>query len=277
MPTVSVIITTYNRAQFLKEAIESVLNQSYQDFELIVIDDGSEDETQEIVDSYGDRIEYHFQKNAGISCTRNRGLEHAKGEYIAFLDSDDLWKRHKLRMQMEFFERNAESHICYTDEIWIRNGLRVNPKKTHQKYSGWIFHHCIPLCIISLSSAMMRSRLFQSVGLFDEQLPVCEDYDLWLRVSLIIPIHFIPQPLIIKRGGHADQLSHKYWGMDRFRIIALEKILTNPHITDDQREAVVRDIIKRCDILSAGSQKREKTSEWALYDKKKHQYEGLLR
>jgi glycosyltransferase involved in cell wall biosynthesis len=277
MPAVSVIIPTYNRARFLGEAIESVLNQSYRDFELIVIDDGSEDETEQIVRSYGNHITYHFQKNAGISCARNKGLHYARGEHIAFLDSDDLWKKQKLHTQMDYFKKNADARICYTDESWIRNGLRVNPKKIHQKYSGWIFHHCIPLCIISLSSAMMHRKLFQSVGSFDEQLPACEDYDLWLRVSLVTPIHFIPKQLIVKRGGHEDQLSHKYWGMDRFRITALEKILTNPHMTEQQREAVIRDIIRRCEILATGSQKRGNIPEWTVYDEKKRQYESVLR
>jgi len=275
MPTVSVIIPTYNRAGFLAEAIESVLSQSYQDFELIIIDDGSEDQTREVVRSFGDGIVYHFQPNAGISSARNRGLECARGTYIAFLDSDDLWKRHKLRIQMEFFEEHPESLICYTDEVWIRKGIRVNQKKIHRKYSGWIFPRCLPLCIISLSSAVMHTDLFAAVGAFDESLPACEDYDLWLRVSLYTPIHFLPEHLIIKRGGHADQLSHAYWGMDRFRISALEKILGNPRLTSEQRELVTADIARRCDILVAGSRKRGKTDLGVEYEQKRHMYKGM--
>ena len=277
MPKVSVIITTYNRAQFLTEAIESVLNQSYQDFELIIIDDGSDDNTKEVLKPYQDRLSYFYQKNSGISKSRNEGLSNAQGEYIAFLDSDDLWKRRKLEKQVGFLEKDEKHQMCYTDEIWIRSGVRVNPKKVHSKFSGWIFQHCIPLCIISLSSAVMERKLFDQIGLFDEGLPACEDYDLWLRASLITPIHFIPEPLIIKRGGHPDQLSHKYWGMDRFRITALEKILSNPHLAHDQKDLVVRDIVRRCEILAQGSLKREKRKESTFYKQMKQHYESLLR
>lgn len=276
MPKVSVIIPTYNRASFLLEAIDSVFNQSYQDFELIIIDDGSDDDTREVLVPYQNRLSYYYQENSGISKARNRGLSFAQGEYVAFLDSDDQWKRRKLERQMEIFEGTDEAQMCYTDETWIRNGIRVNPKKVHQKYSGWIFEHCIPLCIISLSSAMMHRGLFDTVGTFDEKLPACEDYDLWLRVSLITPIQFIPEPLIVKSGGHPDQLSHKYWGMDRFRITALEKILSNPRLTNDKRELVLRDIARRCEILAQGCEKRGKLEETATYRHKKEQYESQL-
>ncbi|UCE17691.1 MAG: glycosyltransferase [Gemmatimonadota bacterium] len=277
MPKVSVIIPTYNRAAFLPEAIDSVLHQSYQDFELILIDDGSDDDTRDILKPYQGRLNYHYQENAGISKTRNTGLRIAQGEFIAFLDSDDLWTRRKLEKQMEIFEQIDEAEICYTDEVWIRKGVRVNPKKYHRKYTGWIFQYCIPLCIISLSSALIRRNLFAQVGLFDEQLPACEDYDLWLRASLVTPIHFIPEPLIIKRGGHPDQLSQKYWGMDRFRITALENILKHPNLTDDQRGLVIRDIVRRCEILAQGYEKRGKTKEWNIYRRKKEHYERFLR
>lgn len=277
MPKVSVIIPTYNRASFLHEAIDSVLHQSYQDFELILIDDGSDDDTRDILKPYQGRLNYHYQENAGISKTRNTGLRIAQGEFIAFLDSDDLWTRRKLEKQMEIFEQIDEAEICYTDEVWIRKGVRVNPKKYHRKYTGWIFQYCIPLCIISLSSALIRRNLFAQVGLFDEQLPACEDYDLWLRASLVTPIHFIPEPLIIKRGGHPDQLSQKYWGMDRFRITALENILKHPNLTDDQRGLVIRDIVRRCEILAQGYEKRGKTKEWNIYRRKKEHYERFLR
>ena len=276
MPKVSVIIPTYNRAQFIGEAIHSVLKQSFQDFELIIIDDGSEDNTKEILKPYQDHLSYYYQENSGISKARNEGLNHAQGKYIAFLDSDDQWKSRKLEKQIELLEKNSEYQICYTDEIWIRDGLRVNPKKIHSKHSGWIFQHCLPLCIISLSSAMIRRSLFEQIGFFDEQLPACEDYDLWLRASLVTPIHFIPEPLIVKRGGHSDQLSHKYWGMDRFRIVALENILKNPRLADDQRKLVTRDIIRRCEILAQGSEKREKMKEQEFYKHKKEYYESLV-
>ena len=237
---ISVIIPTYNRASFLEEAIHSVLDQDYfaspnqvSLFELLIIDDGSTDNTEEIVRSFGDRVKYHHQANKGISASRNLGLRLAKGDYIAFLDSDDLWKKAKLRMQMNLMEHLSGTKVCYTEEMWIRKGIRVNPKKKHQKHSGWIFDKVLPLCLLSLSSALFEREVFEEVGHFDEELPVCEDYDFGIRVAQKFPVHLIPRPLIVKRGGHLDQLSKKFWGMDRFRIKALEKFWR--HLLHPQR------------------------------------------
>jgi glycosyltransferase involved in cell wall biosynthesis len=258
MPLVSVIIPTFNRSNVSYEAIESVLNQSFQDFELIVVDDGSTDGTLELLETYGDRIQCYFQENKGPSAARNLGIKNATGLYLSFLDSDDLWLPDKLCTQMDLIFSNPDIKICYTDEIWIRNGVRVNPKKRHQKYSGWIFEYCLALCIISPSSVLLHRDIFNNVGVFDENLIVCEDYDLWLRVSLKYPITFINKPLIIKRGGHSDQLSHKYWGMDLFRITAIEKILANPELAEEQRTVAVKTLEKMCRIVGNGYLKRGK-------------------
>ena len=153
---------------------------------------------------------------------------------------------------MTFLDENPHYPLCYTDEIWIRRGKRVNPMLKHTKYSGWIFEKCLPLCTISPSSAMMRKTLFSRVGLFDEALPVCEDYDFWLRVSARFPIFFIDKKLIIKRGGHPDQLSNRSWGNDRYRVIALEKLLSEPYVGPEEREMVLKEMKKKCQILSAG-------------------------
>ena len=199
MPKVSVIIPTYNRLPMLKEAVDSVLAQDFEDFELIVVDDGSTDGTAEEIERYGKRVHLlQHPENRGVSAARNKGILRARGKYIAFLDSDDLWVKGKLKIQVTFLNDNPHYSLCYTDEIWIRKGRRVNPKVKHAKYSGWIFERCLPLCTISPSSAMMRKTLFSKVGLFDESLPVCEDYDFWLRVSARFPIFFINRKLIIK-------------------------------------------------------------------------------
>jgi len=255
---ISIIIPTYNRASFLKEAIQSVLDQDYflsSDpvylFELLIIDDGSTDSTKEIVKAFGDKVKYRYQGNKGISASRNLGLRLAKGDYIAFLDSDDLWKKAKLRMQMNLMEFLAEAAVCYTEEIWIRKGIRVNPKKKHQKHSGWIFDKVLPLCLLSLSSALFSREVFEEVGHFDEELPVCEDYDFGIRVAQKFPVYLIPRPLTVKRGGHPDQLSKKFWGMDRFRIKALEKAL-NLRLTSHQEKLVRQEIVRKCRILVKG-------------------------
>jgi glycosyltransferase involved in cell wall biosynthesis len=268
---ISVIIPTYNRAVFLSEAIQSVFDQDYFEkgtsaplFELWVIDDGSTDRTKEIVRSYGEKIKYYSQEHKGISAARNQGLRISSGEFIAFLDSDDLWLKNKMRAQMSFMEAYPKTMVCYTEEIWVRDGVRVNPRKKHKKYSGWIFDRVLPLCLLSLSSALFRRELFETVGYFDETLPACEDYDFGIRAAYRYPIHLIEQPLIIKRGGHADQLSKMYWGMDRFRVYALEKAL-KLKLTPEQRSEVKRELLKKCQILVEGFQKRNKVEELQKY------------
>ncbi|MFB0565486.1 MAG: glycosyltransferase family 2 protein [Candidatus Aminicenantaceae bacterium] len=268
---ISVIIPSYNRAQFLKQAIQSVLEQDYflseiqsDKFELLVIDDGSTDSTPEIVRSFGSNVKYHFQDNKGISAARNVGLSLARGDYIAFLDSDDLWKKEKLRIQINFMENIPQVKVCYTDEIWIRRGLRVNPKQKHKKYSGWIFDKVLPLCLLSLSSALFKREIFEEVGNFDEEFPVCEDYDFGIRIAQRFPVYLIPRPLIIKRGGHPDQLSHRFWGMDRFRIKALEKAL-NLGLSPQQKMLVRKELVRKCQILIRGFQKRNKKDEAQKY------------
>lgn len=264
---ISVIIPTHNRAGFLKEAVQSVLDQDGFDFggstpdcELHVIDDGSSDETREVVESFGVPIFFSCQDHKGVSAARNFGLRMARGEFIAFLDSDDLWKKNKLKVQMSLMESRPQTMVCYTEEVWERRGAVVNPRKKHRKYSGWIFDKVVPLCLLSLSSALFRREVFDEVGGFDERLPACEDYDLGLRVAHRFPIYLIPTPLIVKRGGHADQLSHKYWGLDRFRVAALEKAL-RLDLSAGQRELIRLEIVKKCRILAAGFEKRNKKPE----------------
>ena len=273
MPKVSVIIPTYNRLPMLKEALDSVLSQDFDDFELIVVDDGSTDGTAEVIKGYGGRVKLlQYPENRGVSAARNQGILKARGKYIAFLDSDDLWVKGKQKIQVAFLDDNPHYPLCYTDEIWIRKGRRVNPKFKHAKYSGWIFEKCLPLCTISPSSAMMRKALFSKVGLFDEALPVCEDYDFWLRVSVRFPIFFINRKLIIKRGGHSDQLSQRSWGNDRYRVIALEKLLSEPYIRSDERQMILAEMKRKCQILSKGFFKRGNELEGRHYQEMMKQY-----
>jgi glycosyltransferase involved in cell wall biosynthesis len=272
LPLVSVIIPTYNRASWLKGAIDSVLNQTFSNFELLIVDDGSTDNTKELVDSYGDKIKYIFQPNQGPAAARNSGIKNRQVELISFLDSDDRWLKDKLQTQVNLMTADPSIKICYTDEIWIRRGKRVNPKKIHQKYSGWIYQQCLPLCIISPSSVIIHREVFEKVGLFDESLLVCEDYDLWLRVSHHYPIAFINKPLIIKNGGHEDQLSQRLWGMDRFRVKALEKMLQENSLSPEDRKATIAMLHQKCTILANGCFKRSKVDEGNFYLTIKEKY-----
>lgn len=251
---ISVIIPTYNREISLERAIDSVLEQTYRNFELIVIDDGSTDNTVSIIRKFRKRIRYYSRLHGGVSSARNLGLEKSEGTWVAFLDSDDYWLPRKLERQMQCLTENPRWLVLQTDEKWIRHGTVVNPMNKHRKYSGWIFRQCLPLCIVSPSAVIVHQKVFNDVGVFDESLPVCEDYDLWLRIALKYEIGLLPEKLIVKTGGHADQLSKKYWGMDRYRVLALEKILL-AGLDQEQTGLVLDEIIKKLTILSQGRAK----------------------
>jgi len=265
---ISVIIPTYNRSGFLQEAIQSVLDQDHwrtgPEWELLVVDDGSTDDTAEVLRSQAARVAHVRQPHSGVSAARNRGLRLTRGEYVAFLDSDDLWEPHKISRQMRFMRENPGAAVVCSEETWIRNGVFVNPRRKHRKYSGWVFDKFLPLCLLSLSSALFRRRVFEEIGTFDEDLPACEDYDLGIRLAHRFPVHTLPEALIIKRGGHADQLSKKFWGMDRFRVTALEKAL-RLDLSPEQKRLVRSELARRCRILSEGFRKRGKHAEAKAY------------
>jgi len=260
MPEVSVIIPTYNRREFLREALTSVLAQTYHDFELIVVDDGSDDDTAAVVQEFAG-VRYVFQPNHGVSAARNRGVALSSGALLAFLDSDDLWQPRKLEQQVAFFSAHPHARICQTEELWLRHGVRVNPHAKHRKAGGDIFARSLALCLVSPSAVMLRRELFEQVGGFDETLPACEDYDLWLRIAATEPVYLIETPLVIKRGGHADQLSRRYWGMDRFRVTALGKLLDSGRLSAEQRRLVQETLRRKCEILAQGARKRGKDDE----------------
>ncbi len=234
VPFISVIIPTFNRSYCLAETLDSVLGQSFNNYELIIVDDGSTDATPQLLDQYTGRLTHLQTSHAGPSAARNAGIGIARGDYIAFLDSDDLWAPRKLERQIDFFTKNPDARICQTEEIWMRNGVRVNPMKKHKKYSGWIFRQCLPLCIVSPSAVMLHRSVFDHVGIFDESMPACEDYDLWLRIAPHYPIYLIDKPLTIKRGGHDDQQSRTVPALDRLRIQALCKSLASGSLNSAQ-------------------------------------------
>lgn len=265
LPTVSVIIPTFNRWPLVGAAIESVLAQGYAEFEIIVVDDGSTDRTGAELVRFGSRLRLLTQPNRGVSAARNFGARHARGRYLAFLDSDDLWLPEKLAIQTAFMEQNPAVQICQTEEIWIRNGVRVNPKAKHRKPSGDIFIPSLKLCLVSPSAVMLSRELFERVGGFDENLPVCEDYDLWLRIAVDHPVPLIDDALAIKRGGHADQLSRSMWGMDRYRASALQKLL-RAGLDGVRRDAAVEVLRRKIEVLASGARRRGKASEAEAYE-----------
>lgn len=253
---ISVIIPTYNRAHDVEQAISSVLEQTAAPYELIIIDDHSEDDTQRVLEKFKDEITViHNDTNEGVSGSRNSGIEASTGDWIAFLDSDDRWAPKKIESQTRFHATHPEFRISQCDEIWIRNGKRVNPMDKHAKKGGWIFQECIPRCIVSPSAVIIHRDVFQAIGVFDPQLPACEDYDLWLRIAPYYEVGFLNEKLVTRYGGHEDQLSRKYWGMDRFRITAMEKQV-NLELKPEWKKALYEELIFKCGIVATGAKKR---------------------
>ena len=264
-PLVSVIIPTYNRCPLVREAIESVLAQRFRDFELIVVDDGSTDGTVGELGSFGGSLRLVRQDRKGVAAARNSGVAVARGRYIAFLDSDDLWLSNKLAIQTAFMEQNTDFEISQTEEIWLRRGVRVNRKEKHRKASGDIFRRSLDLCLVSPSAVMMTKALFERLGGFDEAFPVCEDYDLWLRIGVERGVALIPTALVVKRGGHPDQLSRSMWGMDRYRIVALQKLLQTG-LRGKERNWVIEVLKRKVGILCQGARKRGREGEAVNYE-----------
>lgn len=266
MTAVSVIIPTFNRAIKTARAVSSVLYQRFTDYEIVVVDDGSTDHTERVLHQFKNRIRYVAHKtNRGVSAARNTGLAASKTPLVAFLDSDDYWLPDKLAVQKAFFDEHPDVLICQTDETWIRNGKRANPGKRHLKPSGDVFKPSLELCLVSPSAVMLRRDLIKELGVFDEDLPACEDYDLWLRIACRYPVFLIPQRLVIKEGGHGDQLSARFKGMDRFRIKSMVKLLRESPLSHSQKKATIKELSRKCHVYGTGCLKRGKETEGAYY------------
>ena len=255
---VSVIIPTFNRKKTLGRAIESVRNQSLSPFEILIIDDGSNDGTKEWVKESFQDIKYIYQNNQGVSSARNKGIKYAYGDWIAFLDSDDEWLPSKLYEQVKAIGSNPEIKFFHTNEIWIRNEVRVNQMKKHKKHGGYIFEKCLDICRVSPSSVLIKKEIFDDIGTFDESLRVCEDYDLWLRITSKYPVVFLDIPLIYKYGGHAGQLSKVNDGIESYRIQSLEKIIKSGVLNTEQKLLAVNALINKMKIYAKGLEKRNK-------------------
>lgn len=262
---ISVVIPTYNRKNFLKEAVESVLRQNNVKKEVIVIDDGSTDGTSDLIKEYP--VKYFFQENKGPSSARNLGILNSKGKYISFLDSDDLWLENKLFHQLKFLKENIDFPIVHTNEIWIRNGKPLKQLKKHKKGGGNQFLRSLELCVISPSSAMMKKDLFEKVGLFDEDFPACEDYEFWLRVTSRYKVGFIEKELVIKRGGHIDQLSKTIPCLDFWRAKAIGKLIKLNWFSDEQKKIAIEYFKKKASVYLDGLKKRKKIKERDDFEK----------
>jgi len=253
----------------LKEAVASVEAQTLARAgrELLVVDDGSSDGTWDWLNGQPPsrlRAFRHGQRR-GPSAARNRGVQEARGEYVAFLDSDDLFLPTKLERQLELLERDRRLVLCHSNEVWIRDGRELRQRPKHEKRGGWIFEHCLPMCRISPSAALVRREALLAVGGFDEELEVAEDYELWLRLTCRHPVGLIEEPLVVKRGGHPDQLSNRYGRIEVFRVEALRRVLAKAPLSPDQRRAAVETLAEKCEVVARGCEKRGRLEEARRY------------
>jgi glycosyltransferase involved in cell wall biosynthesis len=266
MAAVSVIIPTFNRAHQIARAVASVLYQTFTDYEILVIDDGSEDATSEALKPFRSQVRcITHSRNSGVSAARNTGIRESHSPLIAFLDSDDYWLPDKLAAQISFFSGHPDAVACQTEERWIRRGVRVNPMKKHLKPSGEIFEPSLKLCVVSPSAVVVKRSLLEEVGLFDEDFPVCEDYDLWLRISWKYPVWLIRETLVIKEGGAPDQLSRSLEGMDRYRIRAIAKLMVGGSLNEKQAGAALKELRFKCRVYGNGCLRRGKRQEGEYY------------
>ncbi len=274
-PLISIIIPTYNRKNIISTAIDSCLQQIYQNTEIIIIDDGSIDGSFEFLkNKYGKKIRIWQIKHQGVSSARNIAINKSRGEWLAFLDSDDFFHKDKLSKQISLINENPNYKICHSEEIWIKDGVRINPHKKHKKISENIFFRSIELCSISISTVLIKKEIFAELGNFDETIPACEDYDLWLRVTAKYPVLLHHENLTTKFGGHKDQLSKKHWGMDRFRIYALDKIYKS-NINQEQKNLVKKILLKKLKIFIKGAKKHNNLEYLTKYQNMLANYESI--
>ena len=268
--SITVIIPTYNRATLLSRALDSVLAQTLRPLQIIVVDDGSTDTTAHLLRSYQSahpnfNIQYVLQEHAGVSRARNCGARAARTRWLAWLDSDDEWLPDKLATQVAALNAHPSMRLCHTEEIWMRHGRRVNPMRKHKKPGGDIYLLSLERCMMSPSSVLMQKSLWHEMGGFDEDLPACEDYALWLRISAQYPVLLCDTPLLIRYAGHADQLSRHYPAMDRFRMQALMRMLDADILDLDKLKATRSMLQHKLLILYNGACKRAQSDDAAYY------------
>ena len=258
---ISVVIPTLNRINTLQRALDSVINQTYKPAEIIVVDNGSSDGTLKFLREQYPKITILTENKIGVSSARNKGIKKSINQWIALLDSDDAWHPRKLEIQTSMLDSALkEYNLIHTDEVWFRNNKHINQMKKHKKQGGYIFERCLSLCCISPSSVLFKKNILDKVGLFDESLPVCEDYDMWLKICSSEEVLFVQDKLTYKYGGHKDQLSKSYWGMDRFRIKSIENIIKNFDLTYKQKKQAKKELIKKLKIIINGAFKRNNLS-----------------
>ena len=269
MPTVSVIIHTYNNEKFIGETIESVLNQSYDDYEIIVVDDGSVDGTRDALLPYMQKIRYHYKENGGIASAKNAGISLSEAEIVAFLDHDDLWDPAKLKLQMEYFKKNPQVGLVYAKYTSFRDGkeLRTKPEKG---YSGWIFKELLSKSFIQTSTVVVKRECLNAVGPYDESFSLGDEYDMFLRIAKKFQCGFIDKGLTRYRV-HDTNASNNDFLFDNENLGVYKKIYNNFTDLDGEEKKILRKRISGYSMKVAEGLK----SQGKLEESKEYQKEAL--
>ena len=261
-PLVTVIIPTRDRADLLPRAVASALGQTWTALEILIVDDGSVDDTAGVLAGFDDPRIRVLRRDTpgGVSAARNEAVRAARGEFLALLDSDDEWLPKKTERQLAYMAATGHA-VSQTQEIWMRGGKRVNPTHIHKKPDGWFFEASLGMCLVSPSTTIFRRGVIEAAGFFDESLPACEDYDLWLRIMLTRPIGLLDEYQVVRHGGRGDQLSTLYIGQDLFRIRAMLGLLGRPETTAWHFACIEKELRRKTAIYAAGCLKRDRPEE----------------
>ncbi|KHE91212.1 MAG: glycosyltransferase family 2 protein [Candidatus Scalindua rubra] len=271
MPTVSVIIHTYNNEKFIAETVESVLNQTYKDYEIIVVDDGSVDATRDALLPYMHGIRYHYKENGGIASAKNAGISLSQAEFIAFLDHDDLWAPDKLRLQMECFNENPQVGLVYAKYTSFRDGkdLRTKPEKG---YSGWIFKELLSKSFIQTSTVIVKRECLDAVGPYDESFSLGDEYDMFLRISNKFQCGFVDKGLTRYRV-HDTNASNDDFLFDNENLGVYKKIYNNFTDLDGEEKKILRKRIAGYSMkVAEGLYRQGKLEESKQYQKEANNY-----
>lgn len=271
MPNVSVIIHTYNNEKFIVETIESVLNQTYRDYEIIVVDDGSVDGTHDALLPYMQQIRYHYKENGGIASAKNTGIRLSQTEFIAFLDHDDLWAPDKLKLQMECFNENPQVGLVYAKYTSFRDGkeLRTKPEKG---YSGWIFKELLSKSFIQTSTVMVKKECLNAVGPYDESFSLGDEYDMFLRISKKFQCGFIDKGLTRYRV-HDTNASKDDFLFDKENLGVYKKVYNNFTDLNGEEKKILRKRIAGYSMkVAEGLYRLGKLEESKEYQKEAHDY-----
>ena len=271
MPTVSVIIHTYNNEKFIGETIESVLNQTYKDYEIIVVDDGSVDGTRDALLPYMHGIRYHYKENGGIASAKNAGISLSHAEFVAFLDHDDLWVPDKLMLQMECFIENPQAGLVYTKYTSFKNGkeLRTKPEKG---YSGWIFKELLSKSFIQTSTVVVKRECLDAVGPYDETFFLGDEYDMFLRIARKFQCGFVDKGLTRYRV-HDTNASNNDFLFDNENLGVYKKIYNSFTNLDGVEKKILRKRIARYSMkVAEGLYSQGKLEESREYQKEALSY-----